>query len=295
MGWQILHISQPARLTLEHKQCALFFPEQSEKVVIPINNLTAVILESTAVTLTSALLQAFAQNQIAVFVCNEVHLPNGVLLPYMPYFAYSKTAYQQVKWSIPFKNRLWQRIVQAKINNQAYVLRQQRCVEEAEKLQTIARVVSSGDKVNREGQAAALYWRTLFGTSFSRDQETFTNAALNYGYAILRGIVARCLVGSGLMPCFGLHHSNQLNAFNLADDLMEPLRPLVDMQVLQMNRQETQRLTPENKIDLLTLLVNEYAFDKQKSSLLAICEHISGSLVKATEQKDHRLFKLFVL
>lgn len=293
MGWQILTISQPARLTLKHKQCVLFLTEKQEEVVVSLDNLSAVILESPAVTLTSALLQEFSTQQIVIFTCNASHLPNGILLPYMPYFAFSKMAHKQITWSEPFKKRLWQKIIKAKILNQAHVLRQQYKTETAEKLTFMANDIQTGDEKNVEGKAAALYWRTLFGQSFSRGHETFINSALNYGYAILRGVVARTLAGNGFIHCFGVHHCNQLNAFNLADDLMEPLRPLVDAQVLQMELRQKAELLPEQKRQLLALLVSEFSFDGQKRSLLNICEQISNSLALSTEQKDFRLLKLF--
>lgn len=295
MGWQILHISQPAQLTLEHKQCSLFLVEKHEKVILPFDNLSAVIIESHAVTITSALLQAFSANQIAVFVCNETHLPNGILLPFMPYFAYSKVAHLQAAWTEPFKKQIWKRIVQAKIANQAYVLKRQFRDKEAKKMTSMAAYVQTGDIGNLEGQAAAFYWRTLFGNSFSREQKIFANAALNYGYAILRGMVARCLTGTGFVPCFGVHHCNQLNAFNLADDLLEPFRPLVDLQVLSLNKPENDTLSPHDKASILELLVKEYLFEQEQRSLLNICEIVTSSLMQATEQKDYRKLKLFLL
>ncbi len=294
-GWQILNISQEAQLFLEHKQCVVHLKKTAEKVSLPISHLSAVILESPFITLSAALLREMAVQNVALFVCDESHLPCGVLLPYMRYFAYSKVAHLQKGWSEPFKGRVWQRIVQAKILNQAYVLRKQGHIPEGEKLIFLARGVTAADVSNIEGQAAALYWKTLFGANFTRDESSFVNSALNYGYAVLRGVVARELVGAGFIPCFGLHHQSYLNAFNLADDLLEPFRPVVDMTVLNLPSSDNTVLLPQHKSSLLEILTKEYIFHKQRHSLLIIAGLVAGSLQQATLEKDYRKIKLFTL
>ncbi len=294
MGWQILNISQEARLFLENKQCALCL-NNAEKVTFPISHLSAVILESPAIVLSSALLREFAKQNVALFVCDESHIPCGVLLPYMQYFAYSKIAHLQKEWSAPFKGRVWQRIVRAKILNQSYVLRQQGYTSEWEKMTVLAGAVSAADASNIEGQAAAFYWKTLFGEQFTRDTTSFVNSALNYGYAIVRGIVARELVGAGFLPCFGLHHQSTLNAFNLADDMLEPFRAVVDLQVLSLPAEDDEQLSPRHKAKILELLTQEYLFEQQKHSLPVIAKLMVAGLTQATMNKDYRQIKLFTL
>lgn len=293
MGWQILQLSQQARLSLESNQCSIYFVENQEKISIPLDNLNAVILESHLITVSSALLQSFAENKIAVFVCDKSHIPNGILLPFMQYFTYTKVAYQQIAWSEPFKKRCWQKVIETKILNQAKVLGLFNKQIQADKLKLMSKMIQAGDSANVEGQAAALYWKTLFGPSFNREQESFINSALNYGYAILRGIVARSLVGNGFIPCFGIHHNNQFNAFNLADDLLEQFRPLVDWQVLNMD--ESNSLERKEKAMLLELLVKEYSFEEEERSLLNICEQITDSLLEATTKKEYKRLKVFRL
>ena len=258
-------------------------------------NLSVLIVESPSIVLSSALLRELTKQNVAIFVCDESHIPCGALLPYMQYFAYSKVAHLQKNWSEPFKGRIWQRIVQAKIINQAYVLKNQGYLLEWEKLTFLASSVSPSDATNIEGQAAALYWKTLFGEGFTRDASSFINSALNYGYAILRGIVARELVGSGFIPCFGLHHQSTLNAFNLADDILEPFRPLVDLTVLSLAPQKDTLLLPKHKSQILGILTKEYIYNKQRHSLFFIAGAVSGSLLQATLDKDYRKIKLFTL
>lgn len=294
MGWQILHLSQQAHLSLKHGQCAVDFAA-GDSISLPLDNLSIVVLESLHITLSAALLQNMAANGIAVFVCNETHTPNGVLLPFMQHFCTTKMAFQQIQWSAPFRSRIWQQIIKSKIKGQSTVLRQVGFTEAAEKLKLLAEYVLSGDSANREGQAAALYWRTLYGTTFTRDDTTPINAALNYGYAILRGIIARDIAATGFIPCFGLHHNNQLNAFNLADDLIEPFRPLADILVYQLHQDQrlADGLTPDIKAELLNILTQDVAYNQQQKNLLAVTLDVCRSLASAVENKDPKQFLPF--
>lgn len=294
MGWQILHLSQQAHLSLKHGQCAVDFAA-GDSISLPLDNLSIVVLESLHITLSAALLQKMAANGIVVFVCNETHTPNGVLLPFMQHFCTTKMAFQQIQWSAPFRSRIWQQIIKSKIKGQSAVLRQVGFTEAAEKLKLLAEYVLSGDSSNREGQAAALYWRTLYGTTFTRDDTTPLNAALNYGYAILRGIIARDIAATGFIPCFGLHHNNQLNAFNLADDLIEPFRPLADILVYQLHQDQrlADGLTPDIKAELLNILTQDVAYNQQQKNLLAVTLDVCRSLASAVENKDPKQFLPF--
>lgn len=294
MGWQILHLSQQAHLSLKHGQCAVDFAA-GDSISLPLDNLSIVVLESLHITVSAALLQKMAANGIAVLVCNETHTPNGVLLPFMQHFCTTKMAFQQIQWSAPFRSRIWQQIIKSKIKGQSAVLRQVGFTKAAEKLKLLAEYVLSGDSANREGQAAALYWRTLYGTTFTRDDTTPLNAALNYGYAILRGIIARDIAATGFIPCFGLHHNNQLNAFNLADDLIEPFRPLADILVYQLHQDQrlADGLTPDIKAELLNILTQDVAYNQQQKNLLAVTLDVCRSLASAVENKDPKQFLPF--
>lgn len=294
MGWQVLHLSQQARLSLKQGQCAAELAA-GDTISIPLDNLSVVILESLQITLSSALLQKLASNGIGVFVCNETHTPTGVLLPFMQHFSVAKMAFQQISWSLPFRNRVWQQIVKNKIRGQSAVLRKIGFAEQAEKLKLLSTYVQSADSTNREGQAASLYWRALYGPDFTRDAPSSLNAALNYGYAILRGIIARDIAAIGFIPCFGLHHNNQLNAFNLADDLIEPFRPLVDNLVYQLHQSNClpEELTPDVKAELLSILTWDLSYNHQQKNLLTITLDVCRSLATAVEAKDPKRFLPF--
>lgn len=295
MGWQILHISRPAHLSLKHRQCTATFATE-ETVSIPVEELAVLVLENHQITVSAALLQRCAAAGVAVFVCSETHTPNGVLLPFLSHFQTAKMAFLQINVSAPFKNRIWQQLVKNKILGQSTVLKKFHYHTEADKLKMLADYVTSGDPANREGQAAALYWQTLYGRSFTRNTENSINAALNYSYAILRGMVARDIVSVGFLPCFGVHHNNQLNAFNLADDLIEIFRPIADETVYSLYVKDylNQGLTPNIKSLLLSILTRDFLYYGQEKNVLVISLDVCRSLSQAVESKTAQLFKPFV-
>lgn len=229
MAWRSLLISKPARLSVKNRQL-LLEQEVGQSVTLPLEDIAVLVLETPQATLTSALLSECAAHDIAVISCDATHHPNGVLLPFLPHSRTFKVMKQQLALTLPQKKRAWQNVVQQKLRNQAACLEQfaegrgRFLCEQAER-------VGSGDPENREGTGARYYFAELFGQDFTRDQEVWHNAALNYGYAIIRAAIARSLVCHGFLPAFGLHHHSQLNAFNLADDFIEPLRPVVDLWV----------------------------------------------------------------
>ena len=220
---------------------------------MPIEDISALMLESRRATLSAAALSALAQNGTAVFVCDEKHLPCGVLLPYAQHSRQLAAARAQLSLTLPAKKRFWQQLVTAKIDNQAECLALCGKTQEGAFLHSRARAVTSGDKDNLEAAAAAYYFPALFGTGFTRSADDGRNAALNYGYAILRGYAARCAAVYGLLPWEGLHHCSQLNQYNLADDLMEPFRPVVDLYVAA-NVDEASTLAPALKHALFGLM-----------------------------------------
>lgn len=231
MAWQNLLISRPARLSLKNRQ--LRCEQETGEVNLALEDIVSVVLESPQITLTSALMAACAEENIAIITCDEAHTPNGLLTSFLPHSRQAGMLRAQIAWSKPFTKRLWQLIVKQKIINQAATLKL--CGREHARLTKLATEVDSGDSQNCEAQAARLYFNVLFdGVShdaFKRHGDDLSNAALNYGYAILRAIIARELVQFGFIPALGIHHCSELNAFNLADDLIEPFRPFVDAHV----------------------------------------------------------------
>ena len=287
-------IQNPARLSLSKGQLQLQNDEGD--FTLPLEDVTAIVLESPQIALTSALLSACQEQAVAVLTCDETHTPNGVMLPFLPHSRQSKVARTQIGWTDNLKNRLWQKTVQAKITNQAKCLEFCRDTETATRIFAMARQVDSGDTTNLEAQAAREYWPRLFGNDFHRDGYGSINAALNYGYAVIRAFVARSQVAYGLLPTFGIHHDGELNAFNLTDDMMEPLRPFVDVRVFAMSQRgelaESGNLTKENRQHLASLGSALCRIEGQKQTLTNSCDRMAAGLVSAIEGKSPALLPL---
>lgn len=234
MAWRSVVISNPARLSLKHR--AMLVEQDTGTVSVPLEDIAALVIDNPQVSLTSQLLSACADQQIALITVGRNHAPNGVLIPFLPHSRALKVMRQQLAMSAPHKKRLWQGLVRQKLRNQAELLDRHEEHDIANRLYALGEQVRSGDPDNCEAQGAQLYFPALFGLDFTRDQPHLANAALDYGYSIIRSALARSLVSYGFLPAFGLHHKSEQNAFNLADDLIEPYRPLVDAQALAICR-----------------------------------------------------------
>ncbi len=231
MGYRTVVVASPAKITVKNSQLVI---EGEHNGTVPIEDLRSLMLESRASTVTAYALSALSEAGVCVYICDEKHLPSAVLQPIGRYSRIRKQILTQLSQGKPHLKRMWQSIVVKKIKNQAKCL--ELCGVAPEYYGNVSRLagaVGSGDPTNVEGQAAALYFKYLFGKSFARGQETPINAALNYGYAIMRGYIARTVANYGYEPSIGLHHRSELNPYNLADDLIEPFRPLVDLFVFQ--------------------------------------------------------------
>lgn len=291
-----LFFGNPAYLSVKNSQLVVKRTDSDTKeavvVTAPIEDIGVVVLEDRQITVTNVALDALLQNNCAVITCDEKHMPAGMLLPLEGNTIQSERFRNQIEASLPLKKQLWQQTVQAKIRNQASVLKRLSGVETGCML-AWANDVKSGDSENLEGRAAAYYWRNIFPNlpGFTRDREGETpNSLLNYGYAIVRAVIARALVASGLLPTLGIHHHNRYNAYCLADDIMEPYRPYVDELVLNIMQSEMDygELTPELKRQLLGLPVTEVVIGGQRSPMmvaasqttLSLCKCFSGELRK---------------
>lgn len=276
MGWRSVVIANPAALTLEDRALAIVQGGNTARVML--EDISVLVLDHPQISLTAPLLSACAEAQIAVLTVNASHLPNGVLLPYLPHSRALKVMSAQLALPQPDRKRLWQRIVQFKLRNQAAVLTRSGQPGDARRLEQLARDVRSGDPDNCEAQAAQIYFRGLFNPQFHRSQSRFHNAALNYGYAVVRAAIARTLTGYGFLPAFGLFHHSEQNAFNLADDLIEPYRPLVDAAVLAHYPEEPDRdLEPADKGRFVALLhedvtLSSHSAENGNCTLLAAIE-----------------------
>lgn len=291
-----LYFGNPAYLSLRNAQLVIKLPgvEKAEslpdmmkaqaEVTKPIEDLGVVVLDNKQVTITSGLLDALLENNCAVITCDSKSMPIGLMLPLYGNTTQNERFRQQLDASLPLKKQLWQQTIQMKINNQASVLKD--CVDEEVRCMRVwASDVRSGDPDNLEARAAAYYWKSLFADieGFTREREgIYPNNLLNYGYAILRAVVARGLVTSGLLPTLGIHHHNRYNAYCLADDIMEPYRPYVDelvFKLVQINGKVLD-LTKEIKAKLLEIPTLEVKIGGKRSPLMVAVGQTTASLYK---------------
>ena len=295
-----LYFGNPAYLSLKLKQLVVRLPqtdgeEKSENELtrtIPIEDLGVIILDHKQITITQALLSELMDNNCAVITCDSQRLPIGLFLPLAGNSIQNERFRLQVDASLPLKKQLWQQTIEAKIRNQAAML-SYTTGEEHKNMIKWSDSVKSGDVENMEARAAVYYWKTVFPDNpyFVRDHEGGgINALLNYGYAVLRAIVARALVASGLLPTLGIHHHNRYNSYCLADDIMEPYRPYVDKVVFDILSEESERdITTAVKIKLLNIPVVEVNICGRRSPLMVAVSHTTTSLVKCFRGESRRM------
>lgn len=245
MGFRNIKIDSHVKLSIKNQQ---LYIETDILRQIPLEDINCIIIENQTVTVSAYLLQKMADMGITVYVCDEKHLPNAVLLPMVRHSRHFKILKYQIEAGKPLQKRLWQQIVVRKIRNQALCLAYLD-LDGSEELMKMCKEVQSGDRTHVEAKAAAFYFKSLYGLGFSRGNDHVINSALNYGYAIVRGLIARSIVCYGLEPSIGVFHHSELNNFNLADDMIEPFRPLVDLYVSQNYdvAEIDSDLTPERK------------------------------------------------
>lgn len=251
MGYRNIKIESSIGLHIKNSQLII----GDKGVSFPLEDINCVLIENQSVTVSSYMLQEFAKNEIALYVCDEKHLPNAVLLPLVKHSRHFKMLTRQIEVGKPLIKRLWQQIIVCKIKNQALCLKEMK-LDGYDKLLAMTKEVQSGDKTHVEAKAAAYYFRALYGDDFTRDSECIINSTMNYAYAIIRGLIARSIVCYGLEPSLGMFHHSELNSFNLADDLIEVFRPLVDLYVASHFdiAEVDSDLTPQVKRDLFNII-----------------------------------------
>ncbi len=289
MTWRSVMISHPAKLRREHFSLAI---EQDETAFVPFEDIAVIVLNHREITLTHPVLSACAEYGIGLFATGDNHQPNGIFLPFLQHSRSTRLWRLQRDIAKPLVKQTWAAIIRRKIGNQAACLRL--CRREGDgRLESYARRVRSGDPDRLEGQAAAFYFTRLFDAHFERNQQRWGNAALDYGYAVLRGAIARGLVAHGLHPSMGLFHNSEQNAFNLADDLIEPFRPLVDLHVIQHHPStDVDELIPSDKTSLVALLNVDVGMPRGTMSVLSAVEQTVESLVRVLEDEDESLLEL---
>lgn len=275
-----LFFSTPYCLSLRNGQMIIHTREAPDmQKSVPIEDIGFVVLEDQQTSVTLPLLNALSNNNVAVILCGDNRMPNAMLMNLDSNKTQGESYRAQIDASEPLKKGLWKQIVEAKIRNQAALLR--KLGRDGDKLKPYYMNVKSADADNREGIAARIYWSELFGANFTRFREgTPPNNLLNYSYTLLRAAVARSIMGSGLFPAFGIFHRNRYNAFPLADDLMEPYRPYVDEQVYNLYRQGHEQLTREVKSALLRVLFADTRFDNVTRPLEVGLTFTTSSLAK---------------
>ena len=290
------YFGNPAYLSLQNGQMIIKQPEvevnsslpdsfkQKSVISRPIEDIGLVVLDNTQITITSGLLEALLENKCSVITCDSKSMPVGLMLPLSGNTLQNERFREQLDASLPLKKQLWQQTIKSKIQNQHAVL--ENCLQDKFRcMQVWAEDVKSGDTDNMEARAAAFYWKTLFGhiSGFTRDKDgVCPNNLLNYGYAILRAVIARALVSSGLLPTLGIHHHNRYNAYCLADDIMEPYRPYVDNLVFRLVKEygNSVELIKEIKAELLTIPTLDVIIGGKRSPLMIAASLTTSSLYK---------------
>lgn len=287
-----LYFANPAYLKTTNEQMVIEMQDSGETKQVPIEDIGLLILDHQQITITQATIAKLLANNVAFITCDNTHHPTGLMLNLDGNTLQSQKFQAQVEASIPLKKQLWQQTVTAKIENQAALLKTQSV--EYKLLNTYAKDVKSGDSENHEAKAAAYYWKRIFPDFLEFRRERYgppPNNLLNYGYAILRAIVARNLVASGLLPTLGIFHRNQYNAYCLADDVMEPYRPYVDRTVCNIIRMNGKflEMTPAMKTELLKIPIIDVMIDEQKSPLMIAVQRTTASLAKCFEGKARKI------
>lgn len=300
-----LYFGNPVYLSLRNAQLVIKLPEvvktdslpdafkERAEVTKPVEDIGIVVLDNKQITITSGVLEALLENNSAVITCDSKSMPVGLMLPLYGNTTQNERFRHQLDASLPLKKQLWQQTIRMKIENQATVLR--KCKgEEMKCMRVWAADVKSGDPDNLEARAAAFYWKNLFVDidGFTREREGIPpNNLLNYGYAILRAVVARALVTSGLLPTLGIHHHNRYNAYCLADDIMEPYRPYVDELIYGIVKSciEYEELTKELKAQLLGIPTLEVKIDGRRSPLMIAVSQTTASLYKCFSGELRRI------
>ena len=277
-----IEISSKSHLSLRNKQLAIS-QSGGEVGQIPIEDIGELILNNPQTTMTQSVMIESQKNNVALVLCDEKHLPLSTLLPISEgNKLHSKILRGQIEVRVSTKKRLWQNTIQEKIKNQAKTLKH--FDKDHKHLHLMVSRVKSGDSTNLEATAARYYWRQLFGTEFRRDiKAPGINSLLNYGYAIIRAAVARAIVGTGLHPALGIHHHNQYNGLALADDIMEPFRPWIDLRVKKMTRngEIKAEINTATKRELLMILEQRVTYSGESSPFMVSLGLLAADLKQA--------------
>jgi CRISPR-associated protein Cas1 len=287
-----LFFGNPAYLSTKNEQIVISYPDKEQETkTVAIEDIGVIVLENQQITITNGLLEKLTHNNVALINCDQQHLPIGLLMPLNGHTEQSERFRNQINASAPLKKNLWQQTISSKIMNQAGLLKEKGIP--MRKMELWAKEVTSGDALNHEARAAVYYWQNLIRVEdFTRGQKGIPpNNLLNYGYAILRAITARAIVSSGMLPTLGIFHRNKYNAYCLADDIMEPYRPYVDLIVSHIMETEDsyEELTIDIKKQLLSIATIDVFIDGKNSPLMVAMSRTTHSLHECFDGKSRKI------
>lgn len=288
MAFRNVYIQNDVHLKIKNEQ--VLIQKSDMEYTIPLEDINCICIESQRTNISTYALKKFVEHDIIVYICDEKHLPTGILIGTNNYSRQLKNIRLQFEVSKPLNKRIWQDIVNVKVRNQSETLRILQ-KEHYNKLLEMQKGITSGDSKNVEAKAAAFYFRELFGRTFNRKIDCIENACLNYGYAIIRGMIARTLIMYGFEPALGIFHHNQLNNFNLADDFIECFRPVVDLYVLTNCDFSKNYLSSEEKQKIFSIINCLVLIDGKKFNIQGAIEYMVKSYSTSINQKEN-LIKL---
>lgn len=275
MGWRTVIVNTHSKLT--YKSNHLIFKDASRTEMIHLSEIDVLLLETTDIILSTMLIKRLVDENILVIFCDDKRLPTALLTPYYGRHDSSLQLSKQISWDEDIKADVWTTIIAQKIINQSLFLGASGFYEKSQSIMDLYHGLENYDPSNREGHAARIYFNTLFGNDFSREQDNNINAGLDYGYTLLLSMFARELVVTGCMTQFGLKHSNQFNQFNFASDIMEPFRPLID-QIVYENRSAS---FVQIKRHLFSIFSNTYQYNGKEMYLTNIVSDYTKKVVKS--------------
>lgn len=285
MSFRTVVITKQAKIS--YKNRFLVVKQDIDEKYIHLSEIDTIIVDSISVSISSYLLKELVNNKINIIFCDEKHNPFGELQPFYSRHNSSKKITNQTKWTIKEKDNLWMYIVKNKITNQAFLLKKIKS-KQANLIFSYIDEVTIGDKTNREGHAAKVYFNSLFGKKFVRGENDNINIALNYGYAILLSTISKEIVNNGYLTQLGIHHKNEFNPFNLACDLMEPFRIIIDSFVYYNKERE---LDTNYKLDIVNIFNNTYSYNKKKYTLKDIITlYVKNTLEYFENKKEYKEF-----
>lgn len=286
MSWRTIVISKRAKLDM---QLGYMVVRSDEITKIVLNEIATIVIESTAVSITTSLLAELSKRKVKVIFCDEKKNPSSELVSYYGSHDTSNKVRKQIAWKENTKEAVWTEIVTEKIRKQKKLL-ELLGKGESELLSSYLKQIAWNDETNREGHAAKVYFNALFGLEFTRTEDCLTNAALNYGYSIILSTFTREIVANGYITQLGLFHDNMFNQFNLASDLMEPFRPLVDKQVLNM---KLEQFDHEEKMELVNVLNHEVQIDGKVQYVNNAIKIYCKSVFDALNEDDSALIRFY--